>query len=848
MRDRETTPKNAILLLFTSAERPSPPTDENPEGPIIPDHEIGDCQLKLIVEVTRQVLPDWKVIACTGKPLKAGDLKREGITSTPRIAIADPYAEFDPADTDLPRRWLRSIGQTWPSCRLALAAGLPETGHHAQTAGETKDLFVRDFYPLANSNVNPYEEFMQIIKTYESKFLFQETIKRAVPWKPKIEVENHTFDEPVVISNSTIENVRFRHVTFNAPVLIIGCTVNRRSFFQDCIFKENLNIVDTQFKSGLILELSHFAGRSHRKTNSTTRRFPRLPWLSHCTFEREFVMRGLTFSNTQTSFPPLLIASCRFGSRSDITFSKDAFKLVFYRCAFSTDSSTDIHFPYPSTDLQSPPEVQNRHQSSNRRNEIRISNCDLNGSIIIREAPSPVSGNELESIRSAKIKSRVRRNGIDERPIFSISESREQKSPLLPPKYAQYYGIGICVSGSTLRGVLDLYAIRVAWLDFSMVNVLGGALFMHPQAPLRGRKANRFDSFSATTGSNVGFLDNVSAKIFIVFRYLKAEIEDFRNSLRFRRVQPEDVFLVLEELYLVCLWRKGIPMETELAADCEKHRFFHLFRYSELLDEFSDPSARYRARLRSVVQQYDDLRKAFSNATNAYSCEDFCHYKRMLYVGELEREATRSDGSRSFVFLVVAPTLIFIYVFLRFYDLVPHGRVYAMLALVGLSLFGSESLRRVTNGFLDRAIYRFVLGYLVYPSRVLLWMGINLVLFAVIYSVSTSLRDEYGIGYGFVTMNGGNSADPIQGLSDLTQSGIEGQPDMSRGGFIAFCGRFVKSLPEMIYFSGVVFSTLGFGDYLAYGPIRQIVNIQAILGAVWISLITVAIARQIVRR
>jgi hypothetical protein len=52
----------------------------------------------------------------------------------------------------------------------------------------------------------------------------------------------------------------------------------------------------------------------------------------------------------------------------------------------------------------------------------------------------------------------------------------------------------------------------------------------------------------------------------------------------------------------------------------------------------------------------------------------------------------------------------------------------------------------------------------------------------------------------------------------------------------------------MLYFSCVVFTTLGFGDELPKGPLRSIANFEALLGAIWLSLITVAVARQIIRR
>ncbi|MFM7162854.1 MAG: ion channel [Planctomycetaceae bacterium] len=52
----------------------------------------------------------------------------------------------------------------------------------------------------------------------------------------------------------------------------------------------------------------------------------------------------------------------------------------------------------------------------------------------------------------------------------------------------------------------------------------------------------------------------------------------------------------------------------------------------------------------------------------------------------------------------------------------------------------------------------------------------------------------------------------------------------------------------MIYLSAVVFTTLGFGDELPVGLMRPIANLEAILGAVFLSLITASIFRQVIRR
>ena len=84
--------------------------------------------------------------------------------------------------------------------------------------------------------------------------------------------------------------------------------------------------------------------------------------------------------------------------------------------------------------------------------------------------------------------------------------------------------------------------------------------------------------------------------------------------------------------------------------------------------------------MRRTAQQYDDLRKAFSNASNSHYQEDFCHYKTMMYKGDIER--------RVFKFPI---------------------------------------------GYFDLWVSRRLFGYLVYPRRIVL-TGIGvIVLFAVIY-------------------------------------------------------------------------------------------------------------------
>ena len=53
---------------------------------------------------------------------------------------------------------------------------------------------------------------------------------------------------------------------------------------------------------------------------------------------------------------------------------------------------------------------------------------------------------------------------------------------------------------------------------------------------------------------------------------------------------------------------------------------------------------------------------------------------------------------------------------------------------------------------------------------------------------------------------------------------------------------------RLFYFSGVTFTTLGYGDYHPEGCLRIVATVEAFLGAFMIALVTVVLVRRVIRR
>jgi hypothetical protein len=72
--------------------------------------------------------------------------------------------------------------------------------------------------------------------------------------------------------------------------------------------------------------------------------------------------------------------------------------------------------------------------------------------------------------------------------------------------------------------------------------------------------------------------------------------------------------------------------------------------------------------------------------------------------------------------------------------------------------------------------------------------------------------------------------------------------DITDGDHSITDGHPIEVIRRLVYFSGVTFSTLGYGDYRPTEWVQVLTVTEALLGAVTIALVVVVFARKFIRR
>jgi hypothetical protein len=284
------------------------------------------------------------------------------------------------------------------------------------------------------------------------------------------------------------------------------------------------------------------------------------------------------------------------------------------------------------------------------------------------------------------------------------------------------------------------------------------------------------------------------------------------------------------------------------------------------------------AGLQSTVDQYEELRSSFASLPGANREEDFCHYKCMDYrrrcrVARLGMEGRREvplvrrwlgrfaaapsprseEGYPAKVgrrhFLVTLAIVAFTLVALLDAILLP-GRMYLFSlrnGFVALFWTGVAGLvvypwwfrfrfLDVAWAVLDWAVFKWMAGYGIYVRRVVLSAIVLVLVFACIYW-----------GCAACCPRAGDIVDS-RGISILERPFRQ---------FTATSGEVMQvaqpvpasvAFGRLVYFSGVTFTTLGYGDYHPVGCLKAVATTQAFLGALTIALVTVVFARRFIRR
>jgi hypothetical protein len=879
--------RRKLILLFNDQECSLPPLSPRDKNKV-ESHRKHNL-LEMVELLARRALPysEWDIhLFRSADDLRAAEWldKTEVPTQPPDLVIADIWFQRDDAETrnildaDLARHVLAAIKSKYKDHQphgvvCILIATLPEPATFdkvASTRGPTKhaDAVVDHFVPLAHTNLNGWDELFNLIKTEESRLIFRE--KRRLTKTTKItkflkdtqlgspqktiassgdlvieptkaehahvlNISDHRFDGFVIFRNCHFQAFRLRNCEFRGPVLLENCTFDRTTVLAGCKFFAHLNIRSCQFKQDFYIERCNFApthltndeqsqelaerqagSQIEAPIESGTQFEHRLPWFSRTQFEQRFVFR------TNTGVPPaamhiraLMFHRCEFEGQVDLALPDQPTKLVFYACAFRSGQYVEIRYPFEEDEcrrrqnalplVSADAAMHSRFRPFRGRDadfdqdrvELRLCYCDLAARIVVRENPwalDPSVVDELRRTGQRKSANDVLSSQDSQIEASDANKRPERESHSRAIKYDPDAGIGLNLCGSTLTGSLTLRWLRVRWINCERMVVLGGAIFMSHSA-LRLTRRGRKRYFT-------GF-----------------------------HVLPEMSHFVFDEL---------------VGHGDEQARFSTLIHHSKRLIEFAnEPTARIEM-LRRIVQQYDDLAKAFGNASNSQRNEDFCHYKTMMYRGKLERrllwlpallESMRPWWKFCIALFVMAICAVSVVAMCWSGSETRNSfGAYGGVLGLGVVLALSHRARRYARGAFDWAVFRHMFAYLVYPSRIVLTAGTTIFAFAVLYAVvdlSTSAKD----------------ARPLGAVVD--NSAATGDGRSNNGKTAARSG--VKSLVfeeacRAMHFSAVTFTTLGYGELVPAGPMRVVSNLEAFTGALYLSMITAAMARQVMRR
>jgi hypothetical protein len=821
--------------------------------------------VEMVTDLASTILLGWEIKAFScDSALTKGLQNQEQVD----LAIADLFFERDdPLRRDkrstLARDVLTNIKARWPKARCILAATLPERpperlddANQASSQSSAIDAFV----PLAHTNANPWDELYNLFKREESKLLFRtDGGSKGYPYTSNptgvVEIDHDVvidchsaagsaqagiewsrchFKRRVIFKNCNFAYLRIRACRFSGPVLFYQCSFERSSFVAECDLAVHLNVVSCTFASDIVFERNDFGRPAQGSTQAGDSH--RLPWFDRVTFRRQFVFRNnfgpeprpTPWPTSEPGVPnggtphTLMCHACEFEGRVDLVLPEVKTKLAMYQSSFHSGQDVEISYPYDTQQMRET-RNQDRFRLGGRYREvveIRLSFCNLAARIVIREHPWPVGKNLAKE--------------------FAIE--RPDANAMLPIQYDANDGLGLNLHGATLSGSLNVRYLRIKWINCERMAVLGGALFMNRAAI---RKSTCDGSW----------------------------IEQLKHWRRIGwDVAAESTNIIFEEQY---------------ALGEEDARFSAFFQHSPRLMEYSRQAPARVELLQNIVQQYDDLRKAFRNASNSHAHEDFCQYKTMMYIGRIGQILYTQAFTRPRSDLVILLTAVLVVLLTVVYGAALNVDVAGMLTagaylLIGaaiICLFCSKTLRRYVRWRVDRVIYRKGLCYLIYPSRAIATALLTIGIFAGLYGACDTMSYWWGHRtFGAiidVSQPPGNDTSIERGVRETiketvtvtTKGRVDGADEETRRETVkesvndamkgpspsagparqSIINHFCTNYWRMLHFSAVTFTTLGYGDEQPIGVLRPVSNVEALIGALFIALITVAIGRQFIR-
>jgi hypothetical protein len=307
------------------------------------------------------------------------------------------------------------------------------------------------------------------------------------------------------------------------------------------------------------------------------------------------------------------------------------------------------------------------------------------------------------------------------------------------------------------------------------------------------------------------------------------------NELRGSRGGTWRYFEVVRNWIWKSSWdESAFVLDEALAAAVPGAAFTYLPQRIQRFPDAREPNVRRQLHA-EAYSQYDELQQVYTQTAGADDLEDFCKYRMGIH---------RSSSATKLEDRLAAPLCILLLAFTVFAWLLDAASIFgwqSMAVLVGLlAICGTYFYRDVGSVFqfmFNELVLRHMLGHGVILRRVLI-SGVGVIMaFALVFVAISTWSGEPASNGVFYTIN---STD-----LPISWDGAE-QKDNKSGTMRRPAGVFA-TFRRATYFSTVTFTTLGYGDLLPRGKARFVAGIEALTGALYMSMLVVVLARRHLR-
>jgi hypothetical protein len=254
------------------------------------------------------------------------------------------------------------------------------------------------------------------------------------------------------------------------------------------------------------------------------------------------------------------------------------------------------------------------------------------------------------------------------------------------------------------------------------------------------------------------------------------------------------------------------------------------------VDPLEESDRRQQLRVEAYAQ-YDELQQSYMQTAGADDLEDFCKYR--MSVNRSYSDATPARRAVLYIFsLLLGITVVS---WLTSLSAILGDWLMPVLCgvLVGFGALAHGHFVSTSRFLFHQIFLRHMLGHGVILRRVFLSGGSVIIGFAIAYSMVSSWPCR-SCGNGvYYTAKGVERAISLNSPAS-GDSGLELESDSVPASVLTLLGRAT-------YFSTVTFTTLGYGDLIPRGKARILAGLEALVGAFYMSMLVVVLARRHLR-